>query len=366
MAFIHSKPGWPKFTWDAHAFGGMLSEVRHKQGRLLGRMESIGFELRAEASLGTLVRDVVKTSAIEGERLDPLEVRSSLAKRLGFDIAGLPRAGRDVDGVVEMMLDATQGFERLLTADRLFTWHASLFPTGRSGLNVITVGTWRTRDDGPMQVISGPIGRERVHFEAPSWDRLETEMRRFLAWFNDGSEIDPVLKAGVAHLWFVTIHPFADGNGRIARAIADMSLARADRCKERFYSMSAQIEVERKTYYARLESTQRGGPDITPWLEWFLACLGRAIDTADTAMANVLRKSRVWTRLRSLNERQQKVVNRLLDGFVGNLTNARYVNLTRCSPDTALRDIRELVAAGLLAQNPSRGRSTSYRLAEDL
>lgn len=366
MVFIHSKPGWPKFIWDAHALGGMLSEVRHKQGRLLGRMESIGFELRAEASLGTLVRDVVKTSAIEGERLDPLEVRSSLAKRLGLDIAGLPRAGRDVDGVVEMMLDATQGFERLLTADRLFTWHASLFPSGRSGLNVVTVGTWRTRDDGPMQVISGPIGRERVHFEAPSWDRLETEMRRFLAWFNDGSEIDPVLKAGVAHLWFVTIHPFADGNGRIARAIADMLLARADRCKERFYSMSAQIEVERKTYYARLESTQRGGMDITPWLEWFLACLGRAVDTADSAMANVLRKSRVWTRLRSLNERQQKVVNRLLDGFIGSLTNARYVNLARCSPDTALRDIRELVTLGLLTQNQSRGRSTSYRLGDDL
>lgn len=329
-------------------------------------MEALGFELQAEANLTVLTRDVVKSSAIEGEILNPQEVRSSIARRLGLNAAGLPRAGRDVEGVVEMMLDATQNFQQPLSPDRLFGWHASLFPTGRSGLSRITVGAWRTNKSGPMQVVSGPVGRERVHFEAPGARRLNKEMARFIRWFNVPSPVDPVLKAGIAHFWFVTILPFDDGNGRIARAIADMALARADAIKERFYSMSSQIEAERKDYYRTLETAQRGDLDITPWLTWFLNCLGRALEGADRTLGTVLFKASLWQRLNHspVNGRQRLIINRMLDDFQGFLSTSKYAKLAKCSSDTALRDIRELLERGVLVQNTSGGRSTSYRFAE--
>jgi len=364
--YIHETVNWPTFRWDSGSVANVLAEVRHKQGRLLGKMEGLGFDLRSEASLGVLTSEVVKSSAIEGETLNPDEVRSSIARRLGLDVAGLPKAGRDVEGVVEMMLDATENFESPLTKERLFDWHASLFPTGRNNLGKITVGAWRRAESGPMKIVSGPIGRETVHFEAPVADRLELEMSRFVEWFNSTVSIDPVLKAGIAHLWFVTIHPFEDGNGRIARAIADMALARADGTKDRFYSMSSQIETERKDYYRELESAQRGEVDITRWLAWFLGCLDRAIEGADPALAAVLNKAKLWQRInrRPVNDRQRWVINRMLDGFKGFLNTSKYANLAKCSTDTALRDVRELLARGILVQNPGGGRSTSYRLAD--
>lgn len=343
-----------------------MAGVRHQQGRLLGKMETLGFDLRSEASLVVLIADVVNSSAIEGEQLDPHEVRSSIARKLGLDVARLPQPSRNVDGIVEMMLDATQEFQKPLTAKRLYGWHAALFPTGHSGIHKIEVGQWRTDDAGPMQVVSGAIGKERVHFQAPTADRLAEEMDRFLTWFNDSKETDPVLKAALAHFWFVTIHPFEDGNGRIARAIADMSLARADGSKDRFYSMSSQIEAERKDYYRHLELTQRGELDVTAWLAWFVGCLSRAIESSDERLAGVLNKARIWQRLqnRPVNERQRTVINRMLDGFEGFLSTSKYAKLAKCSTDSALRDIRELLDRGVLVQNPGGGRSTSYRLAE--
>jgi Fic family protein len=365
MPYIHELPGWPTLTWDSEALAAPLAAVRHEQGRLLGKMEGLGFDLRSEASLIVLTADVVKSSAIEGETLDADEVRSSIARRLGLDTAGLPQPSRSVEGIVEMMLDATQKFAAELTDERLYGWHASLFPTGRSGMNRIAVGQWRPAEAGPMQVVSGPLGKERVHFEAPTAERLALEMTTFLQWFNKQGTIDPVLKAGLAHFWFVTIHPFEDGNGRIARAIADLSLARADGVKERFYSMSAQIEADRKTYYSELELAQRGDLDVTAWLLWFLECLGRAIAASDERLAGVLRKSRLWERInrQPVNERQRLVINRMLNDFQGYLTTSKYAKLTKCSADTALRDLKELLERGIIVQNPGGGRSTSYRLA---
>ncbi|MBL8716266.1 MAG: Fic family protein [Myxococcales bacterium] len=364
-SYIHERPGWPRFVWEDAVLLGLLADVRHRQGHLLGRMEALGFDLQAEASLSVLTSDVVKSSAIEGEALDPREVRSSIARRLGLDAGGLPKAGRDVEGIVEMMLDATQRYTVPLTAERLFGWHAALFPTGRSGMTRIAVGAWRSEGSGPMQVVSGPMGRERVHYEAPESARVPSEMARFLEWFNEPTPLDPVLRAGLAHFWFVTIHPFEDGNGRIARAIADLSLARADGTKERFSSMSAQIEVERKEYYSELEAAQRGDLDVTRWLSWFLSCLGRAVEGAEGTLGAVLHKAALWRRIdrNPVNERQRLVINRLLDGFEGVLTSSKYATLAKCSPDTALRDIRELVDREILIQNPGGGRSTSYRLA---
>lgn len=367
MTYIHQRGDWPHLRWDGAALASKLAEVRHRQGRLLGRMEALGFDLKQEASLRTLTADVVKSSAIEGEILEPEEVRSSIARRLGIEVGGLPPASRDVEGIVEVMLDATQRYDAPLTAERLFGWHAALFPTGRSGLNRITVGAWRTEAAGPMQVVSGPFGRERVHFEAPEATRLPHEMESFLKWFEQEAKTDPVIKAGVAHFWFVTIHPFEDGNGRIARAIADMALARADQARERFYSMSAQIELERKAYYDQLEGQQRGDTDITPWLDWFLKCLGRAIEQADEMLGSVLYKARVWEQanLKPVNDRQRLVLNRMLDDFRGHMNTSKYAKLAKCSTDTALRDIRDLLDRGLLVQNEGGGRSTSYRLPKE-
>ena len=371
--WLWSHPDWPNFTWDAESLASSLADTRHRQGRLLGRMEGLGFDLRQEASLSAITSDVVKSSAIEGEMLDAGEVRSSIARRLGMDIAGLPRPSREVDAVVEMMLDATQGFSRPLTAERLIDWQAALFPTGRSGLRLIATGGWRTSAAGPMRVVSGPFGREKVHFEAPPAERLESEMAAFLEWFESGSDADPVLRAGISHLWFLTIHPFEDGNGRIARAIADMALARADGQPDRCYSLSAQIESERKDYYKQLEQQQRGDADITPWLQWFLGCLGRAAASAEQSLSRVLFKAQLWNAINRnpggrapVNRRQQQIINRMLeDGFVGYMNTSKYAKLAKCSTDTALRDIQDLKARGVFLPNPAKGRSTSYRLPED-
>ncbi len=365
--WIHEQQDWPNFTWDAETLVSKLADIRHRQGRLLGRMEGLGFELKREASLRTLANDVVKSSAIEGENLNPEEVRSSIARRLGIDIAGLMPASRDVEGIVEMMLDATQQFAKPLTKDRLFDWHAALFPTGRSGMYKITVGGWRTVEAGPMQLVSGPIGKETVHFEAPAAERLEKEMEAFLAWLAGEDDTDPVIRAGIAHLWFVTIHPFEDGNGRIARAIGDMALACADGTPDRFYSLSSQIEAERTQYYDQLESQQRATPDITDWLSWFLDCLGRAISNAETTLGNVLFKAQLWDMInqKPVNDRQRLIINRMLeDDFEGFMNTSKYAKLTKCSNDTALRDIQELKERGIFIQNPGGGRSTSYRLPD--
>ncbi|MFT5132939.1 MAG: Fic family protein [Gammaproteobacteria bacterium] len=365
MTYIHENPDWPNFTWDAEILLPQLSQLRYRQGELLGQMKAMGFDLRTEASLNTLTSDVVKSSAIEGENLNPEEVRSSIARRLGIETAGMVPTGRDVDGVVEMMLDATQHHEKTLTSERLFNWHAALFPTGRSGMHTITVGAWRTEEAGPMQVVSGPIGREKVHFEAPIATRLNKEMDQFLDWFNTEQSMDALLKAALAHFWFVTIHPFEDGNGRIARAIADMSLARADDSRERFYSMSSQIELERGDYYDRLEHQQGNNLDVTPWLSWFMECLGRTIESAKETLAAVLYKARLWEKVnqQSVNERQQKVINRMLTNFEGYMNTSKYAKLAKCSNDTALRDLQTLVTRNILIRNAGGGRSTSYRLA---
>jgi len=364
--YIHQRDDWPRFHWDQDGLANQLAAVRHRQGRLIGRMEVLGLRLREEAVFNTLTQDVLKSSEIEGELLDIEQVRSSLARRLGLDIGALTAADRDVEGVVEMMLDATQKYQDPLTEERLFGWHAALFPTGRSGMRKIRVGAWRDDSSGPMQVVSGPIGKERVHYQAPPADRLPAEMSPFLAWFNETTPIDPVLKASLSHLWFVTIHPFDDGNGRIARAIADLALARSEQSSNRFYSMSAQIRLERNDYYDILERTQKGTLEVTPWMQWFLGCLDRAFDGANATLASVLRKARFWEAHaeESFNDRQRKVVNRLLDGFEGKLTSSKWAKLAKCSQDTAHRDIVDLVDRGILAKDAAGGRSTSYSLTE--
>ena len=362
--YIHERDDWPRLYWDQEGLANQLAAVRHRQGRLIGRMEALGFRLREEAVLSTLTQDVLKSSEIEGEILDIDQVRSSLARRLGLDIGALTPADRHVEGVVELMLDATQKYEESLTEERLFAWHSALFPTGRSGMRKIRVGKWRDHNSGPMQVVSGPIGKEKIHFQAPRAEQLPAEMSKLLDWFNASASIDPVMKAALAHLWFVTIHPFDDGNGRIARAIADLALARSERSPKRFYSMPAQIRLERKVYYDILEQTQKGALDVTPWMQWFLGCLDRAFDGAEGTLSDVLRKAKFWESHLggSFNERQLQVINRLLDGFEGKLTSSKWAKLTKCSQDTASRDINDLVKRGILTKDAAGGRSTSYTL----
>jgi Fic family protein len=365
--YIHQLLNWPEFHWNRDRLVQLLAEVRLRQGRLLGRMEGLGFNLQAEATLETLTLDVIKSSEIEGHILDREQVRSSVARRLGMDIAGLVPADRHVEVVVEMMLDATQNYKSELKSERLFGWHAALFPTGRSGMHKILVGTWRNNiKDAPMQVVSGPIGKERVHYQAPDSDILDTEMTRFCDWFNKEQSIDAVMKAAIAHLWFVTIHPFDDGNGRIARAIADMQLARADGTTQRFYSMSAQIRKERTDYYNILEETQTGTLDITKWIEWFLNCLDRAIASTAEVLGVVLKKAKFWEKHAesSFNPRQVLLLNKLLNGFEGKLNTSKWAKIAKCSQDTALRDIQNLVELHVLIKEASGGRSTSYVLAE--
>ncbi len=365
--YIHEREDWPKFSLDQDSLPGKLAGARHLQGRLIGLMHGLGFSVQAETTLRSLTEEILKSNEIEGEHLNRDQVRSSVARRLGIDIGALTPADRNVDGVVEMMLDATQKYDEPLTKARLFRWHAALFPTGYSGINKITVGAWRKDLGGPMQVVSGPYGRERVHYEAPGASRVDNEMRAFLRWFNASDGTDLVMKAGIAHLWFVTIHPFDDGNGRIARALTDLLLARSEKTSQRFYSMSAQIQAERNEYYRLLEATQKGALDITPWMSWFLDCLGRAFERAEGVFDAVMAKTEFWKRHRGaeLNARQQMMVNGLLDGFDGKLTSSKWAKIAKTSPDTALRDIEALIAAGILKKDDAGGRSTSYSLSDE-
>ena len=363
--YIHLRSTWPDFQWESERLLEPLAALRGKQGHLLGSLESLGFRLKEEASLQTLTLDVVKSSEIEGENLPEDQVRSSIARRLGLDVAGVVVTDRNVEGVVEMMLDATQKYDEKLTKDRIFGWHSALFPAGRSGMRKIATATWRDDSEGPMQVVSGPMGRERVHFEAPKASRLEGEMEKFLVWFNDPGKIDPVLKAAVAHLWFVTVHPFDDGNGRIARALTDLQLARADGSKQRFYSMSAQILKERKGYYDVLEKTQKETLEITEWLLWFIECLDRALDASSEILSGILKKATFWLahQQTELNDRQRKMIGALLDEtLVGKLNNSKWAKMTKVSNDTALRDIQDLLAKNILVKEEGGGRNTSYRI----
>lgn len=362
--YIWQDPNWPNWQYDLNTLNSPLAAIRHAQGRLLGKMESLGFQLRDETWLQTLTQDVLKTSQIENLQLDSEQVRSSLAQKLGLDVATLPRIDRHVEGIVEIMIDATRNYAAPLTAERLFGWHGALFPTGRSGLSAIRVATWRDDANGAMQVISGPIGREKVHYIAPPAERLAAEIQQFLTWFEQATELDPVLKAGLAHLWLVTLHPFDDGNGRIARAVGDMALARSEQLPQRFYSLSAQIQQQRNDYYAILERTQKGNMNVTAWLLWFLNSLQAAIAQAEQTIAVVLNKARTWEKLSNiaLNPRQIKVLNKMLDGFEGNLTTSKWAKLAKCSQDTAHRDILKLIELKVLAKADSSGRSTHYRL----
>jgi Fic family protein len=365
--YIHELRDWPRFTWDSKTLAPLLSDVRLRQGLLVGKMRGYGLASRWTATLKVLTEETIKSSAIEGVVLDPENVRSSLARRLGLDVGGLTaHKDRYVDGVVEMMLDATQKFSKPLTKERLFDWHAHLFPGVRTTNDKFRVGAWRDDSRGSMQVVSGPIGRHKVHYEAPAADRVENEMGRFLAWFDGNEQEDPLLKAAIAHLWFVTIHPFEDGNGRIGRAIAEMCLARSDGSSQRFYSMSSQILEERKEYYEVLEKTQAGSLDITKWLTWFLGCLDRAIEQSNQTTRSALEKELFWRALKqrkvSLNDRQTKVLNKLFSGFEGKLTRDKWMKMTKASSRTALRDIEELIALGVIEQEEAGGRSTSYRL----
>lgn len=362
-AYIHELSDWPKFRWASERIAELLANVRHHQGRLLGRIEGFGLKLRNEALLDTLTEEVVKSSEIEGQQLNPQQVRSSLARRLGINIGALTPADRNVEGIVQVILDATQNYEKPITAERLFSWHAALFPTGYSGLLKITVGKWRPAEAGPMQIVSGPHGKERVHYQAPDAKLLEMEMQVFIEWFNrDVPGLDLVLKAAIAHLWFETIHPFEDGNGRIGRALADMLLARSERSAQRFYSISAQIMAERGQYYDHLEETQKADLDITEYLNWFLNCLDRAFDGAETILAAVLRKAHFWELHagQSFNDRQRLMINRMLDGLEGKLTSSKWAKMAKTSQDTAGRDIEGLLRANVLVKEPGRGRSTSY------
>ncbi len=362
--YLWEKAGWPAFSWDEKGLATLLAQVSREQGRLLGRMEALGFELRDEAHLRTLTDDVIKSSEIEGEILDPDQVRSSIARRLGMDAGGLVQVDRNVEGVVGMMLDATGNYDDALTEERLHAWHTSLFPTGRSGMNLIRVGSWRDDSSGPMQVVSGPLGKEKVHFEAPPAERISAEMGKFLLWFAQPGEMDPLLIAGLAHLWFITIHPFDDGNGRIARAIADMALARSEKTGQRYYSMSAQIRVENKSYYDTLEWAEKGELDVTRWQNWFINCLHRAIEGSQGTLSAVLIKARFWERFAKepFNKRQVSILNMLLDTFEGNLTTSKWAKIAKCSQDTAYRDILDLIDRGALQKGLAGGRSTNYSL----
>ena len=363
--YIHQLKNWPDFQWKDQDFISLLSEVRNLQGKLMGKVELLGFKLKDEANLETLIQDVVQSSEIEGEILNPEQVRSSIATRLGLEDSGLQHSDRHIDGVVEMMLDATQNDVKTLSDERLFGWHAALFPTGRSGMYKIEVAKWRS---GDMQVVSGGMGREIVHYEAPKAELLAQEMKQFIDWFNSASNLDPILKASVAHLWFVTLHPFDDGNGRIARAITDMQLSKADGVNQRFYSMSAQIKNELKSYYKILEHTQKNDLDITEWIVWFLGCLKNAILSSNIIIDKVVKKHQFWVKNSGLiiNERQQKMLNQLMDHFEGNLTTSKWAKITKSSQDTALRDISDLVNKGILIKANSGGRSTHYVLKSDV
>ena len=364
--YIWQSDVWPKWRYDLSAIADQLTAVSHAQGLLMGRLADVGMAVRDQASIATLTDEVVKTSEIEGEVLNADSVRSSVARHLGLDIGAVAPVDRHVDGVVDMVLDATLNSDKPLSAERLFGWHAALFPTGYSGLNKIITGQWRDDADGPMQVVSGPVGRRKVHFEAPPAHALPKETADFITWANAATGEPALVKAGLAHLWFVTVHPFDDGNGRMARAVGDLFLARADSSPQRFYSLSAQIQRERKDYYDILERTQKGTMDVTQWLAWFLGTLNRAVESAHSTLEKVLVKALFWQRLAgvALNERQLKLLNRMLDGFEGKLTSSKWAAIAKCSPDTALRDITQLLALGVLQKSNGAGRSAGYLLVD--
>lgn len=364
--YIHQKADWPNFKWENKTILNLLGEVRNLQGKVVGKMETLGFQLKNEAVLKTLTLDVIKSTEIEGEILNLEQVRSSLARRLGMEIENSIYSERNVDGVVDMLIDASQNYDLPLTKDRLLNWHFSLFPTGRSGMDKIIVGNWRKDTTGAMQVVSGAMGKEKVHFEAPNSILIEKEIIAFLNWFNSKNDIDPVIKAGIAHLWFFTIHPFEDGNGRISRALTDLLLARADGIPQRYYSMSSQIKIERKQYYTILKKTQQGNLDITNWLHWFLSCLLNALKSSETILEKVLYKHRFWNKyaIEVQNSRQKIMLNKLLDGFTGKLTTSKWAKINKCSADTALRDIQDLIKKGILKKELAGGRSTCYELKE--
>jgi Fic family protein len=364
--YIYQNKEWPDFTWYDQRIINLLGAVRNLQGRVLGRMDSLGFNYRNEAVLDTMTLDVIKSSEIEGVFLNPEQVRSSVARHLGIDVAGMVESDRNADGIVDIMIDATQEYELPLSVDRLFNWHSALFPTGRSGISKITVSAWRNDSKGPMQVISVVIGKEKVHFKAPPANLVAGEMERFVEWFNKDDNTDLVLKSAVAHLWFVTIHPFEDGNGRIARALAEMLLARSDKSAQRFYSMSATIRTERKEYYRILEKTQKGGLDITDWLLWYLSCLMNALHSTESILARVIHKAAFWRNNSDItfNARQRSMLNRLLEGLDGKLTTSKWAKISKCSSDTALRDIQDLISRGIMKKaEEAGGRSTNYELS---
>jgi Fic family protein len=362
--YLYNHQNWPIFEWDSEKLLPLLSYVRNQQGKLIGKMGALGFELRNEANLEILTMEIIKSTEIEGEILNREQVRSSIARRLGLDISGLVYSERNVDGIVDLMIDATKNFDQELNKERLFSWHASLFPTGQSGLYKIITGKWRNDSTGPMQVVSGALGKEKVHFQAPPATQIENEMRIFLDWFNLEQNTDLVLKAAIAHLWFVTIHPFEDGNGRVSRALSDMQLARSDEQSYRFYSMSAQIRKERNSYYDILEKTQKGDLDITDWVEWFLKCLLNAIENSDKLLQKIIYKHTFWMRNSgvTINERQRKILNLLMDDFEGVLNTAKWAKIAKCSQDTALRDIQDLIEKEILVKSIEGGRSTNYEI----
>ncbi len=362
--YIYESEQWPLFTWDDDQINLILGKVRHLQGKVFGQIGALGFSIKEETLLSTLTLDVLKSSEIEGELLNYDQVRSSIARRLGIEQAGLVHADRNVEGVVEMMLDATQNYDKLLDQERIFGWHAALFPTGWSGMHRIEAGCYR---DGEMQVVSGAMGKEKVHFQAPSPAIVKKEMDQFLDWINQQPNIDGVLKAGIAHFWFIIIHPFDDGNGRIARALSDMLLARSESSSQRYYSLSNQILTEKKKYYAILQKVQYSSGDITEWLDWFLNCLYRAIQNTEETLKRVLKKVDFWDAHKdiSLNSRQRLMLNKLFDGFEGKLKSSKWAKIAKCSPDTALRDIKDLIDKGILQQEASGGRSTNYELVKE-
>lgn len=366
LIYIYQKSEWPHFIWDSKSIISSLSQVRNKQGLLTGKMEALGFNLQNETYFETLSQDVLKSSEIEGEILDTQQVRSSIAQKLGIDIGGIVESGRDVDGIVEMMLDATQNWNQELNSERLYGWHSALFPTGRSGMYKILVGQWRDDSTGPMQVISGPLGKQKVHFEAPKASLISKEMKAFTYWINNTSTDDAVLKAAIAHFWYITIHPFEDGNGRIARAITDMMLCRSEKKTQRFYSMSSQIKEQKKEYYDILESSQKGTLDITQWLLWFLDCLEKSLDASNDMVIKIMAKHKFWNKHKSItfNLRQIKILELLFGNFYGNLTTSKWAKINKCSQDSALRDIQDLIKKGILIKSNSGGRSTAYQLVD--
>lgn len=361
--YIYQYDQWPNFIWNDKEIQVILGKVRHLQGKILGQMGALGFSIKKETMLSTLTTDVLKSSEIEGEMLNHEQVRSSIARRLGLDYAGMVHVDRSVEGVVEMMLDATQRYNEPLDHERIFGWHAALFPTGWSGMHRIDTGCYRK---GEMQVVSGPMGKEKVHYQAQSHELIKQEMDAFLDWFNRETKIDGVLKAAIAHFWFIIIHPFDDGNGRIARAISDMLLARSENSSQRFYSLSNQILTEKKVYYEILQKVQHSEGDITNWLDWFLNCLYQALISTEEILKRVLHKAEFWDKHKEtvLNSRQRLMINKLLDGFDGKLKTSKWAKITKCSSDTALRDIKDLVEKGILKQEESGGRSTNYELTD--